>query len=154
MTRALTLLALAVTAVPLAGQPAKKPYTAPRTPWGDPDLQGVWPATDMVGTPLQRASEFGTRNVLTEEEFRARQLAAARQNDEDNADFSIDKVTPEQEARGTVGGPASGTAVTARARSAADHSFVMTPSCYFLPSISANASRATRNASTPAGTPQ
>ena len=53
-------------------------YKAPRTPWGDPDLQGVWPSTDMVGTPLQRASTFGSRNVLTEEEFKARQAAAAR----------------------------------------------------------------------------
>jgi len=99
------LVALAV--APLAGQAAKKTYKAPRTPWGDPDLQGVWPGTDFVGVPLQRPSSFGTRNVLTEEEFRARQAAAARQSDEDNASFDIDKVTPEQEARGTVGGPVS-----------------------------------------------
>jgi len=48
------LVALAVT--PLAGQSAKKTYKTPRTAWGDPDLQGVWPSTDMVGTPLQRAA--------------------------------------------------------------------------------------------------
>ena len=99
------LVALAVT--PLAGQAAKAAYKAPRLPWGDPDLQGVWPSTDMVGVPLQRASNFGERNLLTAEEFKARQAAAARQTDEDNADFSIDKVTAEQEARGTVGGPVS-----------------------------------------------
>src|SRR5256885_14484222 len=98
-----TLFALA--AVPLAGQ--KVSYRAPRTPWGDPDLQGIWPGTDFVGVPLQRPSNFGTRNVLTEEEYKARQAAAARQSDEDNASFDIDKVTPEQEARGTVGGPVS-----------------------------------------------
>jgi len=97
----------AASAVPLAAQAAKAGYTAPRTPWGDPDLQGVWPSTDMVGTPLQRPSSFGARNVLTDEEFKARQAAAARQTDEDNADFNIDKVTSEQEARGTVGGPVS-----------------------------------------------
>ena len=109
MKRALSfavLVALACAAsVPLAGQAVKKAYKAPRTPWGDPDLQGVWPGTDYVGVPLQRASEFGTRNVLTEAEFKARQLAAQQQTDEDNADFNIDKVTAEQEARGTVGGP-------------------------------------------------
>jgi hypothetical protein len=102
------LLAFAV--APLAGQTAagtKKTYKPPRTAWGDPDLQGLWPSTDMVGVPLQRAANFGERNLLTDEEFRARQAAFARQNDEDNADFSIDKVTPEQEARGTVGGPVS-----------------------------------------------
>src|ERR1051325_489131 len=98
------LVALAI--APLAGQ-GKTPYKVPRLPWGDPDLQGIWPGTDYVGTPLQRASEFGSRNQLTEEEFKARQLAAQRQSDEDNADFNIDKVTSDQEARGTVGGPVS-----------------------------------------------
>jgi len=102
------LVAMAsVSAVPLAGQAAKKAYKTPRTAWGDPDLQGLWPGTDYVGVPLQRPSEFGSRNTLTEAEFKARQAAAARQTEEDNADFSIDKVTSEQEARGTVGGPVS-----------------------------------------------
>ena len=27
-------------------------YKVPRTPWGDPDLQGVW--NDATSTPLQR----------------------------------------------------------------------------------------------------
>src|SRR5688572_5160614 len=27
-------------------------YTAPRTPWGDPDLQGVWSSDDMEGVPI------------------------------------------------------------------------------------------------------
>src|SRR5436190_7403932 len=79
---------IVLSAAPLAGQ-APAGYKAPRTPWGDPDLQGTWPATDMVGTPLQRAASFGSRNVLTEEEFKARQAAAAQQNDEDNAEFKV-----------------------------------------------------------------
>src|SRR6266853_3636139 len=99
------LVALAV--APLAGQASKAVYKAPRTPWGDPDLQGTWPGTDFVVVPLQRASDFGSRNLLTAEEFKARQAAAARQTDEDNAEFNIDAVTSEQEARGTVGGPVS-----------------------------------------------
>ena len=94
-------------AAPVAAQSAKKTYKVPRTSWGDPDLQGVWPGTDMVGVPLQRAASFGDRNLLTGEEFKARQAAAARQSDEDNAEFNIDAVTAEQEARGTVGGPVS-----------------------------------------------
>ena len=98
---------LAVAVAPLAGQAAKKAYKAPRTTWGDPDLQGVWPGTDFVGVPLQRAASFGERNVLTEQEYQDRQAAAARQNDEDNAEFNIEAVTAEQEARGTVGGPVS-----------------------------------------------
>src|SRR5476649_1863176 len=122
MKRTLLFVALVALAIaPLAGQAqqpaapkpavsraaAKAGYKAPRTAWGDPDLQGVWPGTDYVGVPLQRASQFGSRNTLTEEEFNARQAAAARQTDEDNAEFNIDAVTSDQEARGAVGGPVS-----------------------------------------------
>ena len=37
-----------------------------RTPWGDPDLQGVW--TNRTTTPLERPSELGERAVLSDEE--------------------------------------------------------------------------------------
>jgi hypothetical protein len=36
------------------------------TPWGEPDLQGIW--TTEFDTPLQRAARFGTREFYTEEE--------------------------------------------------------------------------------------
>ena len=36
---------------------ATKAWTAPKTPWGDPDLQGVW--NDATSTPLQRAAGKG-----------------------------------------------------------------------------------------------
>ncbi len=99
---------VSIAALPLAAQaPKKTSYKAPRTAWGDPDLQGVWPGTDYVGVPLQRPASFGDRNLLTDEEFKTRQAVAARQTDEDNADFNIESVTSEQEARGTVGGPVS-----------------------------------------------
>ena len=41
-------------------------FVQPKTPWGDPDLQGFWPGVEMVGVPLQRPARFGARNVLTE----------------------------------------------------------------------------------------
>ncbi len=44
---------------------AKKPITL-RTPWGDPDLQGVW--NDATSTPLQRPSGVGAKDVLTDAE--------------------------------------------------------------------------------------
>jgi hypothetical protein len=50
---------------PPAGQAAKK-YVAPKTPWGDPDLQGVW--NDATSTPLQRPAKVGEKNVLSDEE--------------------------------------------------------------------------------------
>src|ERR1700682_1809699 len=43
----------------------KKPATA-RTPWGDPDLQGVW--NDATSTPLQRPGGVGVKDVLGDEE--------------------------------------------------------------------------------------
>jgi len=53
--------ALAVTIVTsnASGQatkaPAKAKYVAPKTPWGDPDMQGLWPGT--VNIPLQRPAD-------------------------------------------------------------------------------------------------
>jgi hypothetical protein len=44
---------------------AKKP-PAFKTPWGDPDLQGVW--NDATSTPLQRPGGIGTKDVLGDEE--------------------------------------------------------------------------------------
>ena len=54
-----------------------------RTEWGDPDLTGVWPANDMQGTPLERAPELGTRNVLNDSEFALRQDLSRRQAEAD-----------------------------------------------------------------------
>ena len=31
-----------------------------KTPWGEPDLQGIW--TDETDTPLQRSPKYGTRS--------------------------------------------------------------------------------------------
>ena len=43
-----------------------KTWTAPRTPWGDPDLQGVW--NDATSTPLQRPGGVGEKQTLDDEE--------------------------------------------------------------------------------------
>lgn len=53
----------------------------PKTPWGDPDLQGMWPVRHMTGVPLVRPDEYGERLHLTDEEFarRAQQLEARNQ---------------------------------------------------------------------------
>ena len=62
-------------------------WSPPRTPWGDPDLQGIWPSSDMIGVPLQRAPELGTRTVLTDAEFAARQKQADQQAAADSQEF-------------------------------------------------------------------
>jgi hypothetical protein len=85
--------ALVVALAPMvlvAQGPAPSSYQPPRTPWGDPDLQGVWPTTDFLGTPFQRPAEFGTRNMLTEAEFATRSAQARKQLDTDNAEFEVE----------------------------------------------------------------
>jgi hypothetical protein len=56
-----------------AGESAASPWTPPRTPWGDPDLQGSWPTASLVGTPFERPTQFGDRRFLTDEELAARE---------------------------------------------------------------------------------
>jgi hypothetical protein len=46
-------------------------WKVPRTPWGHPDLQGVWTSDDLQGVPVERPKEYGTRRFLTEQEMRA-----------------------------------------------------------------------------------
>ena len=89
----------------LAQSAAPAAYKVPRTPWGDPDLTGKWPGTRMVGVPMQRDEKLGTRNVLNDEEFAAREKQAARQEEQDNAEFDIEKAT--NTPGGDVGGPVS-----------------------------------------------
>ena len=40
---------------------AQAAYKAPRTPWGDPDLSGVYSNDDETGTPLERPAQFEGR---------------------------------------------------------------------------------------------
>ena len=48
------------------------PYTAPKTPWGEPDLQGVWSSDDTSGIPMSRAQNV-TGLYLNDEQWAARQ---------------------------------------------------------------------------------
>src|SRR5690606_9489347 len=44
-------------------------WTHPVTPWGDPDLQGMWPIAHLIGTPMERPVQYGNRRFMTDEEF-------------------------------------------------------------------------------------
>lgn len=78
-----TLLAGPVSAQSLPagpGQGTSAPsarYIPPKTPWGDPDLEGLWPGS--MNVPLQRPEGFGERNVLTDEELAARNRAESQE---------------------------------------------------------------------------
>ena len=65
--------------------PGASAGTTLRTAWGDPDLQGMWPITNLVSTPFQRPVDqqgnpvYGERELLTDEEYAAvQQRLAAR----------------------------------------------------------------------------
>jgi hypothetical protein len=60
---------VSATATPLSGQ------SAPRTPWGDPDLQGTYTNTYENGTPLERPDEFAGRKL---EDVKGEELVAIR----------------------------------------------------------------------------
>ena len=77
------LLVLLATAGSLSAQ--DKRYAAPRTPWGHPDLQGVWTTDDARTVPLQRPAELGDRRMLSDEEFTARQ----QRDDETRGDVKV-----------------------------------------------------------------
>ena len=49
-----------------------KPFTAARTPDGQPDLQGVW--SFAVGIPLERPGKFGEKQAVDEETGEALEL--------------------------------------------------------------------------------
>jgi hypothetical protein len=63
------LLVLSAAAGLCFAQTTSKTWTAPKTAWGDPDLQGVYTTDDLNGVPLQRPAKYGTRRFLTEQEF-------------------------------------------------------------------------------------
>ncbi len=53
-------------------------FTAPKTPWGTPDLQGTWTSDDTWGVPFERPKKFGTRATLTEDELKDREKNVQR----------------------------------------------------------------------------
>jgi hypothetical protein len=58
---------ISVSITPTSGQVpqgASKPPPALTTPWGEPDLQGIW--TDETDTPLQRSPKYATQEFFTD----------------------------------------------------------------------------------------
>ncbi len=62
-----------------AAQPAET-AEAPRTPWGAPDLQGVWDFRSL--TPLERPADLADKAFLTEEEAAELEQNALARNEE------------------------------------------------------------------------
>src|SRR2546423_7565962 len=98
-----SMVAVSLSAV-LAGQTAKpasaRPYTPPKTPWGDPDIQGNYTNKYEQGTPFERPAEFDGKTLA---DIHAAELAdiikKRQQRAIENAPFLSGDPT------GTIAGP-------------------------------------------------
>jgi len=61
---------------PVLGQQAAKAWTAPKTPWGDPDIQGWFSNLSENGTPLEKPAQFAGRNL---EDIKGEELTSIKQ---------------------------------------------------------------------------
>jgi len=95
---ALAMLFVLLAQMPLAGQArsaagangAAKVWSVPRTPDGQPDLQGIW--TNATVTPLERPTELAGKQVFTEGEAAEYEKQAVQRN---NADRNRQDLTPQ-----------------------------------------------------------
>lgn len=76
----LAVASLAVT------QAIAQSWTPPKTPWGDPDLQGQWPASANI--PLERPANLADKPVLTDQELAEREKQAQKQAQADQQQFA------------------------------------------------------------------
>src|SRR6516165_3897088 len=60
---AITLAAVSTTSM-LPISPASAQGPTLKTPWGEPDLQGIW--TDETDTPLQRPAQYANQEFFTD----------------------------------------------------------------------------------------
>src|SRR5678816_3209764 len=58
----------------LEASTATRKWTPPRTPWGEPDLQGTF--SNRTITPFERPVELGTREFYTKDEVAAMEKRA------------------------------------------------------------------------------
>ena len=65
-TQLLILISIVLAPISISLAQTVEDYVAPKTEWGQPDLQGVWNFNSS--TPMQRPQRFGTQEFLTPEE--------------------------------------------------------------------------------------
>jgi hypothetical protein len=87
-TRLLVTIALATTTafaafvVPLSGQAPKsgaaKSYSPPKTPWGDPDIQGGWTNVNENGIPFERPDALAGQQLEQVDDSELAELVKSR----------------------------------------------------------------------------
>jgi hypothetical protein len=97
-------LFIGVVALPVSSL-AQSESKSPRTPWGDPDLQGDWTSQAELGVPFERPKEFGTRQELSDEEFAKAADRLRAERERDNAEFDLE--TADRSNAGAVGSATS-----------------------------------------------
>ena len=55
-----------------------RPYVPPRTPWGDPDIQGGWTNVNENGMPLQRPDALTGKSIDEVDDSELAELVKAR----------------------------------------------------------------------------
>jgi len=94
-----TMIALPDAGARAQGQSAPRDRGGFLTPWGDPDIQGLFTTDDELGVPFERPEQFGNRQTVTDQEFADRQAQASRQAATDAEEF----VAPRTGGRGGDG---------------------------------------------------
>ena len=107
-------------AQPQRGQPAQPPaaaasarpatpYIVPKTPWGEPDIQGMWPLDHLITTNLVRAATYGDRRFLTDQEYAAKQQSATQRiNQQANATVPTSDAGPASRLTSLISDPPNG----------------------------------------------
>jgi hypothetical protein len=77
----------------------------PKTPWGDPDLQGTFSSEAELSVPFERQAQYGDRRFLNDAEYAQRRAQADKQIASDSADFDLE--TADRSNAGAVGSATS-----------------------------------------------
>ena len=140
--RFLFAMSAATVLIPMAaGQTSSAPattatnYMPPKTPWGDPDIQGIWPGN--MGVPMQRAKSLGERATLTDEEYSQRVAQARRAAAADNEERAP------KDAKVGIGPPSYW---TERGRPTRQASLIVDPPDGRIPSLTPEAQQRRREA--------
>jgi hypothetical protein len=120
----------------------------PQTPWGHPDLQGVWTSGPMSTVPFERATELGTRAVLNDEEFAKRVAANQRAVESDRQTT----VKPDSGDGGGLGAPSHWNAAE-RGKPSMQASLIVDPPNGRLPELTEDGARRARRWKETAGQP-
>ncbi|HEX5418911.1 MAG TPA: hypothetical protein VFY39_02855 [Gammaproteobacteria bacterium] len=67
-----TAIAALAVSLPAAAQTKEAGWTQPMTPWGAPDIQGMWPIGNWAGVPLVRPKKYGDSMYITDDEYAQR----------------------------------------------------------------------------------